>query len=252
MKVHVICGDALVNTFKRTRLEGDIIIHRECLIDGPVVADTMEIFWDERAAFLSEKVKHTQEQYVKTVKNEFDKLLSLSPADEIFLWFEHDLFCQINLWFTIFLLNKQKFRNVYRVSPLLLSGRKWDGFGMHTATDLENCFSKRVSFAKGDFKLGENLWEAYRQEDIVALAIYSKSLSPCFPCLDEVCKAEIERKRNARPQRALEEILSKGYTSFNDIFIQFSKKEGIYGFGDTQVDHMLKDLSEGSFQRMNN
>jgi hypothetical protein len=52
----------------------------------------------------------------------------------------------------------------------------------------------------------------------------------------------MERKRNARPRKVLEDLLAKGYTDFSDIFTQFSQTEGIYGYGDLQVVNMLKDL----------
>lgn len=249
MDVHVLTGDCLAETFRESGIEGEVIIIREALIEGPVGREVSGDFWEARANYLSRGSSSERDFYFRAVKGEFDKLGGIQPDDHVMLWFEHDLFCQVNYWFTISMLNRQPAyrtgrqpRNVYRICPQVFSDGKWEGFGNHTGEDLKACLSNRVAFGKGDFTLGDNLWQAYQSEDIVALAIYSKSLSPCFPRLDEVCRAEVERKRNARPQKALEEILSKGYTNFSDIFSQFSKREGIYGFGDAQVDHMLRDL----------
>jgi hypothetical protein len=239
---HILNGDCLAETFKGAGLPGEVIICREALVEGPVNASTDERFWAARALYLSRGSDAEHEFYVHSVKTEFDKIASIDPHDEVSLWFEHDLFCQVNYWFTIDKLVRRGCTNVYRVLPLSHTERKWEGFGKHSAADLALCFNKRVKFSRGDFTLGANLWRAYREGDYTGLAIYSKSLSPCFPRLDDVCKAEVERKRHARPQRALQEIMSSGYTNFNDIFHQFSKREGIYGFGDAQVDHMLRNL----------
>lgn len=219
-----------------------MIVCRECLVEGPVDATPDASFWESRARFLSRGSEERREFYFRAVKGEFDKIAAIDRDAEVCLWFEHDLFCQVNYWLTIDLLIKHDLRNVYRVSPQTVTEGKWDGFCNHTGLDLEVCYANKVKFTRGDFTLGENLWQAYREGDIVALATHSRSLSPCFPRLEEVCKAEVERKRSSRPQKALEEILSKGYTSFSDIFHEFKSKEGIYGFGDEQVSHILKGI----------
>ena len=200
------------------------------------------MFWRERSEYIRDSFNASADEYFSNVKSEFDKINNISDKDEVNLWFENDLFCQANMWFTISLLNRKDISNVYRVSPLIRNNNKWEGFGRHTANDLIQCYEKRQLFTKGDFKLGENLWDAYRKTDVAALAFFSKSLSPCFPHLEEVCKAEIERKRNARPRKVLEDLLSRGYTNFSDIFTQFSQTESIYGYGDLQVGNMLKEI----------
>lgn len=240
MTYHILNGDALAGTFRRSSIAGEIIISREALIEGPCDADSIESFWDDRAAHI--KQTYRDDSYFLKVKSEFDRLLNVSPDDEVNLWFENDLFCQTNMWFVVSLINKLNVGSVYRVAPLIRNERKWEGFGRHTSNDLELCFEKRTLFTRGDFRLGENLWEAYRKDDVVALAVYSKSLSPCYPFLEEVAKAEVERKRNRRPRKVLEDLLAKGYTEFDEIFRQFNQTEAIYGFGDSQVDHMLKEI----------
>jgi hypothetical protein len=239
---HILTGDSLAGTFRRTNLEGPVIISRECLIDGPVADDNPDIFWKKRSQYIRSAFDGDPKEYYEKVKSEFDRIKTIDTGDEVNLWFENDLFCQANMWFTISLLTKSGITKVFRISPIIRGGNKWEGFGRHTATDLVHCFEKRQGFTKGDFKLGENLWDAYRTSDLVALAYFSKSLSPCFPYLEEVCRAEVERKRSQRPRKALEDILAQGYTDFNDIFTQFRQAEGIYGYGDAQVENILKTI----------
>jgi len=241
-KYHILTGDSLAGTFRRTSIDGITIVVRECLIDGPVSGDNLEAFWQRRGDYVRDAFDANINEYHTSVKAEFDKIDTIERDDEVNLWFENDLFCQANMWFTIYLLNRRGITNVYRVAPLIRTANKWEGFGRHTPTDLIHCYEKHQKFTKGDFNLGENLWDAYRNADIVALAFFAGSLSPCFPYLEEVCRAEMERKRNARPRKVLEDLLAKGYTDFSDIFTQFSQTEGIYGYGDLQVVNMLKDL----------
>ena len=53
MKIHVLPGDSLVEPFKETDIEGEIIVCRECLIDGDVKANNLEDFWQVRENYLS-------------------------------------------------------------------------------------------------------------------------------------------------------------------------------------------------------
>lgn len=241
MKFHIVTGDCLAEKLPLDRLGGELIVCREALIDGPVGATDESGFWNARASFLTE-TPEAFSKYFNDVKAEFDKIERMEADDQVYLWFEHDLFCQVNYWFTVDRLARHALPHVYRVSPLPKAHSLWSGFSDHDSDDLIQCFERADAFAGGDFKLGINLWECYRNEDVVGLTRMANSLSPCFPHLDVVCKAEAERKRNARPQKVLEEILSKGYTNFNDIFVQFSKQEAIYGFGDIQVGQMLKNI----------
>lgn len=240
--VHIANGDALAGTLRESTILGQLIVCREALIDGPVSSDTMEDFWQERARYIQEVFQASHADYFDSVKSEYDRIDSLNTDDDVCLWFEHDLFCQANMWFIVSLLEKRRITNVYRVSPLPRLNTKWEGFGRHTADDLKACLTNRVTLTAGDFKLGNDLWNAYRKSDTGMLLFLGGSLSPCFPRLDEVCKAEADRKRNARPEKVLREIISKGNSEFHEIFRQFSQREAIYGFGDAQVQLMLKDV----------
>jgi hypothetical protein len=249
MTVHILNGDALAKELAHAGFEGETIICRECLIDGPVNADGLFAFWKARAGYIARMYDEDPETYYRKVKAEFDKIERLPAHAEVNLWFENDLFCQTNMWFVISLLNRRGITRVFRVCPLQARGqRNWKGFGEHTQLDLRICFDEREPLAVGDFRLGEHLWNAYRTGNLEVLSLLSKSLSPSFPLLDEVCEAEVERKTHARPQQTLREIVDMGYTTFDDIFKKFSERDGVYGYGDLQVVHMLRSLPGNSVQ----
>jgi hypothetical protein len=42
----------------------------------------------------------------------------------------------------------------------------------------------------------------------------------------------------------LKQIINSGVTDFSEIFKEFRKTEGIYGFGDLQVKNMLTELGD--------
>jgi hypothetical protein len=241
METHVLNGDALAEKFP---FSGMIIVCREALIEGPVGSGALATFWDERAKYLSDSLQEEKEKYFQKVKNEIEKLSTVEKGAEINLWFEHDLFCQVNMWFILHLIRLFNLQNpVYRVQPPVRAENIWAGFGGLSSEQLKMCFAKRVRFPDADLDLGTRLWLAYSQNDIPSLKNLSTS-SEIFPCLQEVVNAHVERVdfSGGRPKQRLRQILAAGKTDFNSIFSEFSKTEGIYGFGDHQVKNMLSDI----------
>ena len=65
--------------------------------------------------------------YRDRVVPEFRKIISIPKDETVYLWFEDDLFCQINMWFAVHLLyTSHQPEKVYWVRPLdeLLYGRE--------------------------------------------------------------------------------------------------------------------------------
>src|SRR5215218_1547267 len=101
MKIHVLAGDALAADFKNAGFEGEIIVCRECLVEGDARAENLEDFWRVRAGFIKTTYGETEEKYFAGVVGELEKLTNLAPGAEANLWFEYELFCQANMWFCL-------------------------------------------------------------------------------------------------------------------------------------------------------
>jgi hypothetical protein len=241
MKIHVLAGDALAGDFKNCAIDGEIIVCRECLIEGDVKAGGLDDFWQTRARFISDSYGASREEYFSNVAAEFEKLKNLaSTGAEINLWFEYELFCQVNLWFCLYLLRESEAK-IFRVAPVVRRETEiWKGFGGLECEDLKKCFAKRVAFSEKDIRLGTDLWKAYQMADDEALERLSKTESECFPYLKDVCRAEIEK--NSRPRKVLQGIIETGKTDFAEIFPEFAAQAGVYGFGDSQVKRILAEI----------
>src|SRR4051812_25223495 len=101
MILHVLPGDATVAPFKASEIEGDIAVCREALVDGDLSGETLPEFWETRARSLIGSDDRSREEYHENVVHEFAKLTALQSGSEINLWFEHELFCQANMWFCL-------------------------------------------------------------------------------------------------------------------------------------------------------
>ena len=239
MNIHVLPGDALAERFAETNIDGETIVCRECLVDGDVKAENTTDFWNVRAAFIESAYGEPKENYLQTTALELQELENFEPGAEVNLWFEHELFCQTNMWFCLSLLQKSK-AEIYRIAPIVETGDDfWKGFG-NDAETLRRCYAQRIKFAEKDVELGANLWRAFQNSDRAELERLSQTESVCFPHLKAVCRAAVEK--NSRPKEILREISKSGISDFSETFTEFSRRAGVYGFGDAQVKRILQTL----------
>jgi hypothetical protein len=255
-RIALLNGDCLAEQLKGAELPLEIVVFREALVSGPLGGATWEEFWETRVGFLTKQYGATALEVQEKTVAELDKIRSLADGTELSLWFEDDLFCQVNLWFVLNLLSESKNIKIYRVFPPEASpANRWRGFRDASAAALEQAYESKVPFTSSDLVLGKNLWEAYRLGDRAQLTALSKSASPCFRKLAKVCQAQLDRisedPSERRPEKVIMELLAMGITDFDTLFYQFSEREGIYGFGDLQVRELMDNLIHSSKSLLN-
>jgi len=235
---HVLPGDSVAEEFSKTGLEGEVIVCREALVEGDLSGDTIAEFWQNRAHFLMLAHGADEIDYHETVAAELSKIADIPDDAEVNLWFEYELFCSVNMWFCLNLLADSK-ASIYRVEPSILDREKlWDGFGSMDADELVQCFETRTKFETSDVQLGRDLWQAFRDRDSDRLLLLGESETRVFPYLKEVCEAA--GKIETRPKEIIDDIVSTGKKGIAEIFPEFKKRAGVYGFGDTQVECLIR------------
>jgi hypothetical protein len=242
MVYHILNGDSLAFSFPDAKIDGDIIVVREGLIDGNLSGDSLHDFWQSRAKYMG----LTEAEYNNNVAKEFEKIMNAPDNSEFNLWFEYDLFCQVNMWFVISIINslsiKKKIYAVYTSYLDKTSKQFWNGFGRANSSELAICFAHRIPLKDVDLQVGQNLWTAYKNGDFEELSRFGKNQSPAFPYLQEVIKAHVDRfpkdGTQGRPEKVLEDITRNITTDFHKVFKEFWDRESIYGFGDIQLKHL--------------
>jgi hypothetical protein len=243
MQAHILTGDSLTQPFIQTGIEGQVIISRECLIAGEVTANNLPELWQVRAQYIHHTYQEPVEAYYQLVADEYEKLLHLPSLTELCLWFEYDLFCQVNMWFCLWLIRNKSYKAIYRVAPVTRAAQdRWKGFGSMNTDDLLSCYNRRIQLTREETALGASLWLAYQKGDLPQLQKLSDTTSAGFPCLQEVCKAHTDRVLHQRPEKVLLNITNSGITDFKEIFHAFSLTEGIYGYGDMQLKEIYDNL----------
>ena len=244
-RYHILNGDALRDTFPRD-LMGEIIVFRECLVDGDVKGDNLTELFSTRSKYLSNNYNDiTSEEYYDKSATEIKKITSINDNAEIYLWFEDDLFCQVNLWFVINLL--QSSIDQYKNRIFLIRPKTQDvyGFGSYDENGLIKLFEQRILITKID-KLA-NLWIHYQSNKPNLLLESAQYLEDKYPFIVKAVKAHMDRIPTkddpGRPRSSLVSIMSELKTKdFGLVFREFCARESIYGFGDLHVKRLYDEL----------
>jgi hypothetical protein len=147
------------------------------------------------------------------------------------------------MWFVISIINNLSVtKKVYAVYTSYLDRSNkhfWNGFGPANSSQLQVCFANRILLSNADLQLGQELWKAYKSNNLEELSRLAKNQSFAFPYLQEVVKAHIDRFPQdgiyGRPEKVIEDITKHVSTDFNNVFTEFWRRESIYGFGDIQL-----------------
>lgn len=240
---HVLNGDALNQIFPKSVL-GEKFIVRECLCDGDVCGENLSSFYKTRANFVSaycDEIK--KDDYFKITVPQFEKIAEIKNNSDINLWFEDDVFCQVNFWFIIdFLKNKYNSCSFYLISPK--EGHNYSFCSMNEK-ELEDIYKNKIVL---DFELlnkVSSLWKFYKNQDFNSLLLCAKDLDEKFIFIKKAIDAIIDDKKNNRVKNSIQGILQNSRNKeFSHIFKQFSKEQAIYGYGDLQVKRVYDSLKK--------
>jgi len=242
--VHVFPGDALANGIPRA-WGGRRIVFREALVDGPLLAVPDNDFWAMRARHIAGRYGDTEAGYGQKVVLELDKLKHLSPETGVCLWFEDDLFCQLNLWCVVTLILAVPRGTVYRVFPGKASP-DWTGFGRATPEELAECLDRREVMPEEAMRHIRALWEAAATGQDEVLRQLGRRAIAGLRGLPEIIACWIQLRHVREPGHVLGHELRKIAEDYPSSIAEacsvFWQRHPEYGLGDLQLVNLWKDL----------
>lgn len=241
---HILNGDALKEQFPPS-VDGELIVARECLVDGHVSADSLDQLFELRTSYLGKTYNSNNEFYQNSVEPEFRKIISLPKECVINLWFEDDLFCQINLWFVSSLI--EEFVDSKKTFLIRPHTNLQYGFGGLDSEGLIKAYISRMELSRFELSLLASLWKLYQKNQHAQILKIAEENSDSLKFLSPAARANLERfpedGSHGRPEKTLIEIMGEiGSDKFGPVFQEFHKRESIYGFGDVQVKRMFDQL----------
>jgi hypothetical protein len=251
--LHIHNGDSSANVAKQSSLPGEHFAWREALIEGPTPSGLDVTEWRKRRAHhLSEAYGVDPKLCERELSAQEQKLETFPKHDEVILWFEHDLFCQVHLIYLLNWFGRHQLGKT-RLSLICIDefpGKEdFRGLGELSVEQLTSLFPSRNQVTKQQVNLASAAWRAYCSKDPTDIQTLLENDISALPFLKAALKAHLRRfpsTTNGLGQienRALQ-LIHSGSKRFDDLFFRFSKAEPVYGLGDSQFLLALRRLSE--------
>ena len=253
--LHIHNGDSTAGTARKSGIPGEHLAWREALVCGPAPSGLSDDeFRRVRAQHLSEAYGVNLEHCERDLHAQATALARFSDHEEVVLWFEHDLFCQVHL---IYLLHWFAQRELGRTKLSLIcidefSGVvRFRGLGQLNEAQLASLFPQRQEASKAQLHLGSRAWQAYSSADPAELLPLINSDLSEIPFLKRALIKHIQRfpsTKNGlgRIENVGLELIAAGYRNFKSLFPAFNRYESEYGLGDAQLYLELKRLADAS------
>ena len=253
--LHILNGDSTAGIFADSQLPGEILVWREMLCEGPLHKEVgSDPFWINRYAYFEKSLEVSRlEYYDKTIK-EILKIEDNDNYNEVVLWFEYNLFCQINLLAACTFLLKN-FRKDNRYS-LVCTGKEkgteqLQSLSDYTADDYKELYQNRIKLTRNDLLFAKESWEIYVKNDQKEIREFNFNRNKKFRYLQAAIDQHLKRfpDENGLNQidRKIVELYKQGITTQNDLvkeLLNWQKAETVYGFGDLQYQIKIKNLKE--------
>lgn len=250
-QLHITNGDSFTQKLKSLKLKGEIITWREMLCEGKTETNVgSESFWKTRFDFLHKNYKVSKSWFVEKTLKEYRSLCNHKQQDQIILWFEYDLFCQINMLAVLSWLKKhRRYAEVY----LVCSGDEDETNRLYRLNDLSdeqllNSFENKVKLSQNDIEYADYVWQLYCSDSPIRLENLIDFDNYQFDYLSDAIKVHLRRfptiknGLNELENRVLEFSLQQKPKSKKELLSSLIQNQGFYGFGDTQYERVITNL----------
>jgi len=209
-----------------------------------------ESFWKTRFEFLNKNYKISKSWFVEKTLKEYRSLCNHKQQDHIVLWFEYDLFCQINM---LAVLSWLKSHRRHAEISLVCSGREGDGdrlYGLNELSDEQilGLYEKRSILSQDDIEYADYIWQLYCSDNPIRLENQIANNDFQFDYLSEALKTHLRRfptiknGLNELENHVLEVARDQKPGSRAELLGKLMADQGYYGFSDTQYDRIITSL----------
>ena len=169
--LHVTNGESAGNTLRATSLGGAVLPWNDVLHEGPVPAAPRRELLDVRAAFLSGCGWGRRSAIRSSLERRDRQLIrALREGVQVVLWFEHDLYDQLQLIDALALVGEAGALPELIVVSSFPGKPSFRGLGELSPDELETLWPSRHQATADTLAAARDAWEAFREPDPVALA----------------------------------------------------------------------------------
>ncbi len=159
--LHVTNGESAGNTLRQTALGGAVLPWQDVLHEGPVPALPRQELLQTRASFLADCGWGRKQALRSSLERRDRQLLeALRDGVHVVLWFEHDLYDQLQLLDVLTLAHSAEAAPELIVIGSFPGKPSFAGLGELTASELETLWPSRRRAEPGALQAAASAWAA--------------------------------------------------------------------------------------------
>ncbi|OFW28685.1 MAG: hypothetical protein A3H97_14780 [Acidobacteria bacterium RIFCSPLOWO2_02_FULL_65_29] len=253
--LHVANGTCTTRIIESAGIPGTLSIWADPLYEGPVPDGLTDAeLLDLRARHLAGPPEQAHIDVVNDLRQWRAAIERHESYDELILWFEHDLFDQLNL---IQLLTWIRDRvPTAKVVSLVCIGAfpghpRFKGLGELTPDELASLLETRQRVGEAQYSLAEAAWQAFREPTPEALDNLRHTDTGALPYLAAAVTRFLQEypwtaDGLSRTERRLLELADAGHVELSAALPRMHDDEDVYYITDTSIAELADTLSRTS------
>ena len=249
--LHITNGESAGNTLRQTALGGAVLPWQDALHEGPVPALPRRELLRTRARFLADCGWGREQALFSSLERRDRQLLEALRDDlHVVLWFEHDLYDQLQLLDVLALAD-----TVEAAPELIVIGSfpgkpSFAGLGELTASELETLWPSRRPAPPAALQEAAGAWAAVQATEPTALAEWAMRESVHLPFLAPALRRLLEELPApadglSRTERSALETIAAGARTAPASFVAAQRLEEAPFLGDAWFYRALSALGQG-------
>jgi hypothetical protein len=252
--LHITNGDSTAISLRRSGIPGVFLAWRDVLHDGPVPAGlSLRQLSEVRARFLAERGWSSYEDALEEFRARDSILERFRGEREVVLWFEHDLYDQLQLLQILdWLVEQERGKTILSLIAIdsFPEHASFHGLGELTPVQLGSLFPNRRPITTAMLTLAHVAWDAFRSPDPTMIGRLLASDTSALPFLAGALKRHLQEFPSvtsglSRTERQLLEALTTNSLRPIPLFVAAQRMEEAPFLGDWSFWQYVYDLSKG-------
>ena len=256
--LHVANGTSTTDTIHAAGIPGLTSIWADPLHEGPVPTRLPdEELLDVRARHLAgnDRSGIALAETIAELRRWRQAIDDRASYDELVLWYEHDLFDQLNLIQLLARIGQEPALDHRRVSLICINGfpghPRFKGLGELSAHELGSLLETRQPVGAGQFELAVRAWEAFRADDPLALDRLLATDTSALPFLASALRRHLEefpwtRDGLSRTERRIMQLARPGSIDIQRAFPLMHDDESAFYIADSSFWQIVQELASAT------
>lgn len=256
--LHVANGTSTTDTIHAAGIPGATSIWADPLHEGPVPAKlTDEELLDVRARHLAgnDRSGIALAETIAELRRWRQAIDDRASYDELVLWYEHDLFDQLNLMQLLARIGQEPAPDHRRVGLICIDGfpghPRFKGLGELSTIELGSLLETRQPVGVSQYELAARAWQAFRADDPLALDRLLGTDTSAMPFLASSLRRHLEefpwtRDGLSRTERRIMQLARPGSIDIRRAFPLMHDDESAFYIGDSSFWQIVKELASAT------